>query len=92
MGFVHSLDQGIPCHMKLFPGSINDVTTIMNLAEEMPLLCSSATLMVIDRGFYSERNIRKLYSKDLGFLMPIPLAKSCSRRSYPHRRRIWRTP
>ena len=75
MGFVHSLDQGIPCHMKLFPGSINDVTTIMNLAEEMPLLCSSATLMVMDRGFYSERNIRKLYSKDLGFLMPIPSGK-----------------
>lgn len=75
MGFVHSLKYGMPCHMKLFPGSINDVTTIMNLAEEMPLLCRSVSMIVMDRGFYSERNIRKLYSKDIGFLMPIPSGK-----------------
>ena len=75
MGFVHSLKYRIPCHMKLFPGSINDVTTIMNLAEEMPLLCSSVSMIVMDRGFYSEKNIRKLYSKDIGFLMPIPSGK-----------------
>ena len=75
MGFVHSLKYKVPCHMKLFPGSINDVTTIMNLAEELPLICSSVSMIVMDRGFYSERNIRKLYSKDIGFLMPIPSSK-----------------
>ena len=75
MGFVHSLKHRVPCHMKLFPGSVNDVTTIMNLAEELPLLCSSVSMIVMDRGFYSERNIRKLYSKDIGFLMPIPSGK-----------------
>ena len=75
MGFVHSLKYMVPCHMKLFPGSINDVTTIMNLAEELPLICSSVSMIVMDRGFYSERNIRKLYSKDIGFLMPIPSSK-----------------
>lgn len=75
MGFVHSLEHHIPCHMKLFPGSVNDVTTIINLAEEIPLLCSEVSMLIMDRGFYSERNLRKLYSKDLGFLIPIPAGK-----------------
>lgn len=32
-------------------------------------------MLIMDRGFYSERNLRKLYSKDLGFLIPIPASK-----------------
>ena len=58
--------------MKLFTGSVNDVTTIMNFAENIPLLCSSVSMIVMESGFYSEKNFRKLYSKDIGFLMSIP--------------------
>ena len=72
LGFVHSMDRGFPCHMKLFEGNVNDVTTVFNLAEEISDMCNRVVMMVMDRGFYSEKNIRKLYSEGHGFLMPVP--------------------
>ncbi|MCL2296329.1 MAG: IS1634 family transposase [Methanomassiliicoccaceae archaeon] len=72
MGYVHCMDSGIPVYYKLYPGSITDVVTLVNLIKEMKAMGSSAEHTVLDRGFYSAGNIRAMYSEGYRFTMPLP--------------------
>ncbi len=58
--------------MKPFEWNVNDVTTAFNLAEEISDECGRVAMIVMDSGFYSDRNVLKLYSEGHGFLMPMP--------------------
>ena len=72
LGLVHSLRTGLPVMMKLFPGSISDVSTVKGLVATLRSMGSKHVTLVMDRGFYSESNIAFLESQDAcDYLVPL---------------------
>ena len=54
-------NSGLPVYYRKMPGNITDVMTIENLLAEIDYLDLKKTKMVMDRGFYSAKNINALY-------------------------------
>jgi len=72
LGLVHSLRTCLPVMMRLFPGSISDVSTVKNLIGRLRSMGSKHVSLVMDRGFYSESNIAFLESQaDCDYLIPL---------------------
>lgn len=72
LGLVHSLKTGLPVMMKLFPGSISDVSTVKGMISRLRSMGASTVALVMDRGFYSESNIAFLESQgDCRYLIPV---------------------
>ena len=61
--------------IKLFPGSVTDVVTLRNLAEEARSIGIDDRMFIIDRGFYSEGNIGMLKEAGIDFIMPLPFGR-----------------
>ncbi len=75
LGLVVSLESKMPLLFKLFPGSVNDVVTLRNLAAEARSMGIGKCLFIIDRGFYSEGNIGMLAEASIDFIMPLPFGR-----------------
>ncbi len=54
-------DSGLPFYYRKLPGNITDVTIIKQLMAEFDVLGYSKVKIVLDRGFYSKKNINELY-------------------------------
>ena len=74
LGLVMSLDRKLPIYQKLFPGSVNDVSTLSNLVAEVKNLGVKDCLFVLDRGFYSESNLMEMLNEGVDFIMPLPFS------------------
>lgn len=61
---------GIPVHYRIMPGSIVSVGTVRSFAMELRDLGIRTAMIVMDRGFYSSRNITDL--KDYSLIGAIP--------------------
>jgi transposase len=75
LGLVVSLESRLPLLFKLFPGSVTDVVTLRNLAEEARCLGIGNCMFILDRGFYSEGNISLLKEAGIEFIMPLPFGR-----------------
>ena len=53
-------DSGIPVHHRIMPGNIVSVSTIGNLVKELKDFGILSVMIVMDRGFYSESNLKEL--------------------------------
>jgi len=74
LGLVLSLHRHLPLYFKLFPGSINDVATLKNLVAEVKAFGITKSLFILDRGFYSENNIKELSNEKIDFIIPLPFS------------------
>ena len=74
LGLVLSLNNHLPLYFKLFPGSISDVTTLKNLVAEVKAFGITKSLFILDRGFYSESNIKEMDAKKIDFILPLPFS------------------
>lgn len=72
VGLVYSLTNLNPIYFKIFPGTINDVVTLMNLMDEIKAMGVNESLFILDRGFYSIDNIKEMLTGNVDFIMPIP--------------------
>ena len=72
LGLVLSLHRHMPIYFKLFPGSINDVVTLKNLVAEVKAFGIKKSLFILDRGFYSENNIKEMADEEIDFILPLP--------------------
>ena len=61
----------MPLAYKIYPGSINDVVTIENMSKFIESYSLSADIFVMDKGFYSEKNLNIMSSKPLSFMLPM---------------------
>lgn len=61
--------SNLPFYYRKLPGNIHDVKTVLNLLEDMKTFGISKAKLVMDRGFYSEKNINALYKNHLKFLI-----------------------
>lgn len=61
----------LPVYYRKLPGNISDVTTLQNMLADIDFLQIEKVKLVMDRGFYSEKNINALYEKHHKFLIGV---------------------
>jgi len=61
--------SGLPAYYRKLPGNITDVMTIANLLAGIDYLDLKKTKIVMDRGFYSAKNINALYKAHYKFVI-----------------------
>ena len=64
--------SGLPVYFQHLPGNITDVTTLCNLLKRVKALESKKLHYVMDRGFYSQRNIQQLLQERHKFIIAVP--------------------
>jgi transposase len=72
MGLLVNQTKRLPLYYKLYQGSIKDVTTLINLVREFRLLQIKQVTLILDRGFYSQKNLLQLFAENLPFILPLP--------------------
>ena len=64
----------LPFYYRKLAGNISDVSTVKQLLKDMEFLGYKKVKMVMDRGFYKERNINDLYTEHIKFLIGAKLS------------------
>ncbi len=91
---VFGENSGLPFYYRKLAGSIPDSKTVKHLLDELDILGFKKSKIVMDRGFYSEKNINALYHAHVKFLLSAKTSLSFIRkhldavyddlRLYPH--------
>ena len=63
-------DSGIPVHHRIMPGNIVSVSAISNLVMELKDSGIHSVMIVMDRGFYSESNVKELWDHGISASVP----------------------
>lgn len=72
-------DTGTPVWFRLLPGSIPDVSSLCKTSEFLGDLGLAGFAYSLDRGFYSQANVRDMLSNGLGFVIGVPLSLKAAR-------------
>lgn len=67
-------ESGLPFYYRKLPGNITDVKTIKQLMAEFDVMGYKKVSVVLDRGFYSKRNIDELYKNHQKFVIGVKLS------------------
>ena len=70
-GVIYGEPSALPLFYTRYPGSIPDVRTLDNMVEYLEWLELSKTLFVLDRGFFSSYNLKKM-NANMRFIIPLP--------------------
>jgi len=74
LAVLYGEESRLPFYYKKLAGNISDVSTVKQLLKDMEFFGYKKIKMVMDRGFYSERNVNALYTEHLKFLMGAKLS------------------
>ena len=66
-------ESGLPFYYRKLPGNISDVTVVKQLVREFNVLGYQKIKIILDRGFYSRKNINELYKAHQKFLIGVRL-------------------
>ena len=69
---VAERQSGIPLYFRVLAGSLADVATLHNTAEELRAWGLTECSFTLDRGFYSQANVRELLETGLHFILSVP--------------------
>lgn len=72
MGMLFGETSMLPIFYNLYQGSIKDVTTLSNMLKYTDHLNITKVRYVMDKGFYSEKNINAMLEKRIGFTIAVP--------------------
>jgi len=72
LGVAFSSERGLPFMYKLYPGSLSDVSLIRNLAADVRDVGMEGVEYVLDRGFFSEPNLREIMGSGNGVTIAVP--------------------
>ena len=62
----------MPLYFRVLPGSIKDVKTLCETLDTLEMINAKLLHLVMDKGFYSERNIDAMYHKHIKFIVGVP--------------------
>mgnify|MGYP002624435089 CR=1 FL=1 len=65
----YDAERGLPLFAKVFRGSATDKSTIKDLAERFEF---KKVMFIVDRGFYSEDNLKLFSDNGCSFIIPLP--------------------
>ena len=71
MGVTFCRDHLLPIHYNLYPGSIVDVTTLKNCLKYLEAFELKDITLVLDRGFFSKKNILEMDNSKINFIQPL---------------------
>lgn len=78
IGMVYGEPGSLPLLYSLYPGSVPDVVTLANMKKRLERSKKLKTLFVLDRGFYSGKNLEALHG--LGsFIIPLPISTKAAK-------------
>lgn len=81
LALLYGEESMLPVYYRKLAGNITDVKTIENLIKDVDFLKFEKLKLVMDRGFYSERNINDLMKNHHKFLigvrMSLNIVKDC---------------
>ena len=63
-----SSSASLPVAYKIYPGNINDVTTLRNILLLIKEYNMGLKCLVLDKGFYSQENIKTLHKQILPYI------------------------
>jgi len=66
--FVFSVEQQLPIYYRILPGNIKDVKSFRLCLDESGV---KEAIIIADKGFYSEQNIKLLIEEHLKFIIPL---------------------
>lgn len=72
LALLTSVKTHIPTYFEILPGSMTDVKTIKVFTEKLRKYDIGRIRMLLDRGFYSESNLKRLLDERIGFYIPVP--------------------
>lgn len=75
LAMVAGQKSKLPVTYRLLPGSISDVSTVTKLLEGFEKLSFPSMDLVMDRGFYSQKNITGLFGHRIHFLIGVPTGR-----------------
>ncbi len=87
VSMVAHKDKGIPLFYDIHPGSVVDVTTLRNTIKKMGALGLKKPAMVLDRGFFSQPNLKMLVGGRHNFVMPASFSTKAVQSLVTHARR-----
>ena len=87
VSMVAHKDKGIPLFYDIHPGSVVDVTTLRNTIKKLGGLGLKKPAMILDRGFFSEPNLKVLVGGKHSFVMPASFAMKAVQSLVTHARR-----
>jgi len=64
----------LPVYFKSLPGSIKDVSTLCNFIKTATFLHMGKLHLVMDKGFYSHKNIDEMFDKHMKFTIAVPFS------------------
>jgi transposase len=76
-GLIMAYPSCMPLFYQVYPGSITDVTTLINISKKLSSYKLNDFTFILDRGFYSQKNITEIYNMN-NFIMPMPFTTSIS--------------
>jgi transposase len=71
MGITYCGKNELPVSYNIHPGNIVDVSTLSNNIKSLNMLELKDILFILDRGFFSKKNILELESNNIKFLQPL---------------------
>lgn len=74
LALLFGQQTGLPVYYQRLPGSISDVSTLQNLLKTFKLLEIPSIQCVMDKGFYSKKNIDGLFVSKHKFTIAVPLS------------------
>ena len=66
-------ESGLPFYYRKLPGNISDVKTVKQLMHEFDVIGYKKVNVILDRGFYSKKNIDELYRNHQKFVIGVKL-------------------
>lgn len=72
LAMVYGQKSRLPVTYRTLPGAISDVSTIRKLLDSFDKLDYPAVALVMDRGFYSQKNVTDLFDRRYHFIIGIP--------------------
>ena len=75
LAMLFGQESGLPAYYRRMPGNIADVKTLENTINTLDFLGKTKLHFILDRGFYSERNVDALLCKRYHFALMVPTGR-----------------
>lgn len=70
--YVTQQETGLPIYFRYCPGNVIDVSTLVSIIKKLKQNGVDTKFAILDAGYYSEKNIRRLYYNKISFITRLP--------------------
>jgi len=79
LGIIFGEPSSLPVSYNTYQGSIKDVSTIKNILTFIKYLGLKNVIFVLDKGYYSEYNLKEIMQNGMKFIIPLPFTTNLSK-------------